>query len=226
MGWLAGLLAFVLAGGIAFIESASVFLDAPDTWRICKVRVIGGAALMGLFAAACYGVLLLLQYPVQLSFAGHAPHELVVALFAVGVIQILGRVEAPKKTVINGSPQIAGDRESFYTKVSRWIHVHIYRKLLRGLPDTDAATLVLRGLAAAYDFEAMLREFEDWASLLPDRARSEELLAWAGTVSVTHTFGERKKRDTLLRRLVLEDLPAARKLALQRATAIVDQRAL
>jgi len=203
-----------------------MFTDAPAVWRLCKYRILGGATLVGLIGAACYGVLVALQYPAQVSWAGKAPHELVLAILATGLLQTLGRVEGPKKTRINGSPDIPGDRESFYAKLTRWIHVHIYRKLLRGLPDGDAATLVLRGLAAAYDLEAMLGEFENWASQLPNQSRRDELLVWAGTVSVTHSFGEGKKRDTLLRRLVLEDLPKARSLAEQRATAIIDQRAL
>ncbi len=225
MGVLGGLLAFVFTGGVAFVETLATFQDAPPAWRVCWHRMVGGAALVGILGAALYAVLFLFQFPAP-TFWGAEPRELAVALLTIGALEGLGRIEAPKKTVIDGSPGIRGAQESYYSKLKRWIHVHIYRELILDVPETEARPLVLRGLCAAYDFEAMKKEFEDWASQFKNAARRETLLKYAGEVAITNQLSEKTKRDTLVRTLAREDLPKARSLALDRATAIVDQRAL
>lgn len=187
---------------------------------------MAGSALFGLWGIGCYLVLLILRAdPIQLQLAGHPPPDVALAFAAFGVAQT-GRIEAAHRTVMSGTPQFGGERESYYAKGLRWLQALVYRRLVGSMADNEARLLVRRGLAVAYDVHAMMAEYRTWVLNHSDQARAHVLLDWSKSVYNSKLRTEAQKLDMLIQSLIHDDLEMAKALAKRRAPAIIYRRAL
>jgi len=218
----------VTPAGVLFLgglEVREAFESAPEVWLVCKKRLALGAAGLVAWGLACYLSAWLLNHHGGFQLGGGPPPDLAMAIGAIGAAQT-ARVEALKKTDIHGSPSPPGDRESLYAKFIRMFLADVYRGLVQNLHDpATVAPIVRRGLVAAYELATMSEEFATWAHTRTPQERDTHL-SWARAVLANTLASDREKRSSLAQRMIDEDLAAARRLAVRRAPAIVDQRAI
>lgn len=202
--------------GLAALDAWPILEGAPDVTSYCKRKLAAGAAgflLLGVFG---YWLAAATQYGLQLKAFNGVPPMWIPVVGGIVLVQAL-RLDYFRPTHMAGVQHAAGDRESVYRKLLRiWLN-DVYRGLVTRLPDTEAPMLIRRGLSAAYTYNEMAAEFRTWSD---GRANSVELVAWLDGVQRSK-YPETGKAESLIRRLLLDDLPSARKLATRRAPAIV-----
>jgi hypothetical protein len=223
MDWLT-LVAPILTGvGVATIAAFDAFAileSVPRVTRYCKLKLLFGGLVFFWIGIGGFAVATVLQYGTGVEFFKAAPPAWAPILGGIAIVQGL-RLDYFRPTNIEGVSHAAADKESIYRKVLRiWIN-DVYRGLVMRLPDKDARMLIRRGLAAAYRYTEIAAEFATWAD---GRDESIELQAWLDQVKRSR-YPESKKVESLLIRLLRDDLPAGRELAASRAPAIVSLKA-
>lgn len=216
---------------IAFAEVVTFFHDVAEGFLGYAWKSIGFWSLVA-FVGGCaaFAVVYGGQVAGSVQVGGHDPNPFTLIGAAVVLAQGAVRAEAPRKPLIQGSPSVPGDRESWYTKFIRMVRTDVYRNVLRGMhqdPRRQAQlpALLMRGLPKVFTYEEAFEEFETWANTRTGTKR-DELLRWGMETKRSKPPRLTTSVRTLFLRMCRDDVAHACSLAGVRADSIIDQRAL